>query len=269
MFELFEYRFLDQALLAAALVALVAAPMGWLMVTRREAFAGHTLSMMAFPAAAAGALVGVPAAIGYAVFCGGGALMLSAGEGTERDDGVGTALVQALALACGLLFVALYGGELGDLESLLFGNLLAVSAAQLAALGVCAFIVLASLATIGRRVLFASVDPVGASARGMSPRATGRLYLLLLAATVAATSTVTGPLLVFALLVAPPAAAQALSAHPYRSLALSVAFGLAVAIGGVAVSFYTPYPAAFFIAAFAFLLYVAALVVAAARRRSR
>lgn len=266
--QLFEYRFIDQALVAAALVAVIAAPMGWLMVVRRESFAGHTLSMMAFPGAAAGALLGVPAALGYAAFCGGGALLLPAQGGRGgRESGVATALVQVLALAAGFLLVSLYGGELGDLESLLFGNLLAVSSGQLLALAICALAVVASLAVLGRRVLLASVDPVGSAARGTSPARTGRIYLLLLAVTVAATSTVTGPLLVFALLVAPAAAAQGLTANPLWSLALAVLFGLLVALLGVAVSFYLPYPAAFFIAAFAFLLYVAARLLARGRRR--
>jgi zinc/manganese transport system permease protein len=62
--ELLEYHFMVNALLAGSVVAVMAGVVGWVMVLRGEAFAGHTLSMMAFPGAAAAALVGIPGAWG-------------------------------------------------------------------------------------------------------------------------------------------------------------------------------------------------------------
>ncbi len=268
--QVLEYHFMVNALIAAGLVAVTAGVVGWMMVVRRETFAGHTLSMMAFPGAAAAALVGVPAAWGYLFFCGGGALAISAvPDGARRSwsqESASIGTVQAAALALGFLFVSLYGGVLGDLESLLFGNLLGISDGQVLALAGVAVIAAVAMAAIGRPLLFASVDPDVAGARGVPVHALSRGFLLLLALAVAATSEITGPLLVFALLVMPAATAQAITVRPALSLALTVALGLTVAWLGLSISYYSPYPASFFIATIAFALYVIARLLAGKSR---
>jgi len=269
--EVLEYHFMLNALLAGSIVAIMAALVGWLMVLRGEAFAGHTLSMMAFPGAAAAALIGVPGAWGYFVFCGAGAGAIARLSGRTRfswgDRSAGIGAVQALALALGFFFVNLYGGVLGDLESLLFGDLLGVSDDQVLLLALVAAVTLALLAALARPLLFASVDADVAAARGLPVRSLSLAFLLLLALAVGATSQITGVLLVFALLVAPAASAQALTARPLLSLALSVALGLLIVWLGLGIAYFSPYPAGFFITTVAFVVYLLARVFAAARGR--
>jgi len=276
--EVLEYHFMVNALLAGAAVAVMAAAVGWLMIVRRETFAGHTLALMAFPGASGAALVGVPAALGYAACCGAGAAAISASSPPSRswsEQSAATGAVQTLALAAGFLFVSLYGGVLGDLESLLFGNVLGVSDDQLLVLCLVAGGVLVALAALARPLLFASVDAEVAAARGVPVRALSLAFLGLLAVTVAATSQITGVLLVFALLVAPAAAAQALTTRPVLSLALSVALALVIAWLGLAISYFSIYPAGFFISTLAFGSYLLARLLArvraprAMRRRDR
>jgi zinc/manganese transport system permease protein len=269
--EVLEYHFMVNALLAGAIVAVMAAVVGWLMVLRREAFAGHTLSMMAFPGASGAALIGIPAAWGYFAFCGVGALAIGRFSGTRRrslrEQSASIGAVQASALALGFLFVSLYGGVLGDLESLLFGNILAISDGQVLVLAAAALAVMAALALLARPLLFASVDPDVASARGVPARALSTGFLLLLGLAVAATSQITGPLLVFALLVAPAASAQLLTARPMLSLALTILLGLLIVWLGMGVAYFSVYPAGFFIAAIAFSVYLLARVLAALHGR--
>jgi zinc/manganese transport system permease protein len=269
--QLLEYHFMVNALLAGSVVAVMAGLVGWMMVLRGEAFAGHTLAMMAFPGASGAALIGVPAALGYYAFCGAGALAvgrLSApGRHSFSERSAGTGAVQALALAVGFLFVSLYGGVLGDLESLLFGSLLGVSDAQLLTLVGVAIAAVVLLITFARPLLFASVDADTAAARGVPVRALSFAFLLLLGLTVAATSQITGVLLVFALLVTPAASAQALTARPLASLAITVALGLLVVWVGLGISYFSVYPAGFYITVIAFALYLLARL--AARRRGR
>jgi zinc/manganese transport system permease protein len=270
--EVLEYHFMVNALLAGSIVAVMAGLAGWLMVVRREAFAGHTLSMMAFPGAAAALLLGIPAAWGYFAFCGAGALAigrLPGGAGRSmRERGAGIAVVQATALALGFLFVSLYGGVLGDLESLLFGDILAISDGQVLLLAVVAAAVLAALGALARPLLFASVDPEVASARGLPVSALSIAFLLLLGLAVAATSQITGPLLVFALLVAPPATAQLITARPALSLALTVLLGLLVVWLGMGIAYFSVYPAGFFITAIAFALYLLVRILVGLRARA-
>jgi zinc/manganese transport system permease protein len=265
--QLLEYHFMTNALLAGSVAAVTAGLLGWLMLVRRETFAGHTLAVMAFPGASCAALLGVPAAAGYYAFCGAGALALGpssrAQQGSFRQRSAWIGSVQALALAAGFLFVSAYGGVLGDLEGLLFGSLLGVDDGQVLALAALAAVTLALLLAIGRPLLFASIDPASASARGVPVRALARSFLLLLGIAVGSISQITGVLLVFSLLVAPAASAQALTARPALSLALTVALGLLVVWLGLGLAYFSVYPPGFFVATVSFAIYVLARACAA------
>jgi zinc/manganese transport system permease protein len=270
--ELLEYHFMVNALLAGAAVAVLAGAVGWVMVLRREVFAGHTLSMMAFPGASAAALAGVPAAWGYYGFCTVAALLIARVSGGRRrgawsEETAGIAAVQAAALGAGFLMLSLYGGVLADLESQLFGTFLGVSDGRLRGLAGLTGAVLIVLALLARPLLFSSVDEDGAAARGLPVAAVSGAFLVLLGLAVAAASQVTGVLLVFALLVGPPASAQALTARPALSLLLTLLIGLAVVWVGLAISYFSVYPAGFFVTATSFVAYVCARGAAAALGR--
>ena len=122
--------------------------------------------------------------------------------------------VQAFALACGVLFVSLYGGFLDSLTGLLFGTFLGISDGQVVTLAAVGVVVLLVLAVIGRPLFFATVDADVAAARRVPVRALSVVFLLVLGCTAAEVSQITGALLVFALLVMPAAAAQQLTARP-------------------------------------------------------
>jgi zinc/manganese transport system permease protein len=263
--EVLEYHFMVNALLAGSVVAVMAGLLGWLMVLRGETFAGHTLSMMAFPGAAGAALIGVATTWGYFVFCVAGGLVIGRlSGGTRRSWSEQSAVIgsfQALALGLGFLFVSLYGGVLGDLDSLLFGTFIGISDGQLLLLVGVALVAVAALAALGRPLLFASVDADVASARGVPVRALGVLFLVLLGLAVAATSQITGVLLVFALLLMPAASAQAITARPGLSLALTVAIGLLVVWLGLGIAYFSTYPAGFFVTSISFAIYLGVQIV--------
>ncbi|MGI8921707.1 MAG: metal ABC transporter permease [Solirubrobacteraceae bacterium] len=268
--ELVAYHFMVNALLAGSIVAVMAGVIGWLMVLRRESFAGHTLSLMAFPGASGATLIGIAPAWGYFGFCALAALGIGrlAGVGRSRhvqaSAGIGT--VQAAGLAAGFLFVSLYSGVLGGLENLLFGTFLGISDSQVLVLAVVAAVSLALVAVAARPLLFASVDPEAAAAQGVPSAALSTGFLLLLGLAVAATSQITGALLVFALLVAPPAAAQALTMRPAASLLLSVGLALTVVWLGLGIAYFSIYPVGFFITTVAFAIYLLAALVGRLRR---
>jgi zinc/manganese transport system permease protein len=260
--QLFSYPFMVNALLAGTIVAVTAAVVGWFMVLRRQTFAGHTLAIIAFPGAAGATLVGVAASLGYFAFAVGGAVIVASmpGAGTSKrgfsEESALVGTLQAFALACGFLFVALYNGFLNGVNSLLFGTFLGITNSQVWALFVVGIAALSVLGLIGRPLLFASVDPDVAGARGVKVRRLAIVFLVLLGIAVAEASQITGSLLVFALLVMPPATAQHLTARPVVGLAFSVVIGLGVTWLGLAVAYYSPYPVGFFITTFAFGLYV-------------
>ncbi|MCW2919960.1 MAG: transporter [Actinomycetia bacterium] len=279
--DLWSFPFMVNAFRAGAIFAVLAGVLGWFMVLRRQAFTGHTLSVVAFPGAAGATLIGVSAVYGYFAFCVGAAVIFALAT-RGRQGSIGrlgqesalTGTVQAFALACGLLFVALYKGFLEGFTALLFGSFLGITSGQVILLAWVAVIVLCILTVIGRPLLFASADPDVAAARGVPVRALSALFLVLLGAAVAEASQITGALLVFALLVMPAATAQRLTARPLVSLLLTIGIGWLVTWAGLVAAYYSPYPIGFYVTTFAFAAYLAAqllgnLTQQAARRPTR
>jgi zinc/manganese transport system permease protein len=266
-----EFPFMVQALEAGTIVAVMAGAIGWFMVLRRQTFAGHTLSVIAFPGAAGATLAGLPLALGYFGACSLGALALSRVGRSERgglsSESAAIGTVQAFGLGLGFLFVSLYGGQLTSLESLLFGTFLGITAAQVQTLLWIAVAALATLVAIGRPLLFASVDAAVARAAGVPTGALGLAFLLLLGLAVAATAEITGALLVFALLVTPAATAQQITSRPGAGLALSVALALAVTLLGLGIAYFSPYPVGFWVTSLSFGCYVAVRLLLGASGR--
>ena len=261
--QLTAFPFMVNALEAGTVVAIMAGIVGWFMVLRRQTFAGHTLSLMAFPGASGALLIGLSSAAGYFVFSGLAALVIGASAGRQARRGSGeesavTGTVQAFGLACGFLFLSLYQGVLANYEGLLFGSFLGITRGQVLALLLVAAVTLGLLAIAGRPLLFASVDDGVARARGVPTRALGVGFLVVLGLAVAETAQITGALLVFALLVAPAATAQLITPRVGLGLALSVGFGVLITWVGLALAYFYDYPAGFYITTVAFAVYVAA-----------
>ena len=261
---LFTYPFMEHALAAGTIVAVMAGVVGWFMVLRRQAFAGHTLSVTAFTGASAAGLAGVPIVLGYFTVCGLGALALAAAAGPRRalgSESAATGSVQALALALGFLFVSLYHGILTGLDSLLFGTFLGITSGQVLVLLAVAAATVLVVALAARPLLFASVDPDVARAGGVPVGLLGVGFLLVLGLSVAETSQITGALLVFALLVTPAATAHRITARPLAGVVLSVALALVVTWVGLALAYFSIYPVGFYVTSLSFAVYVLARVL--------
>jgi zinc/manganese transport system permease protein len=262
--ELLRFHFMQNALAAGTVVAVMGGVMGWFVVLRGQTFAAHTLAQVGFPGAAGAALAGVSPLYGLLLFCtvaAGGIVVLSPplDEGRRSESAaIGTVLTVALAL--GFLFASLYHGSITAVYAFLFGSFVGISDQQVLVVVAVAAAALLALAAIGRQVLFASVQPDVAAARGVRVRALSTAFLLLLALSVAIAAEVTGTLLVFALLVTPAATAQQLTARPGRGLLLSVAVAVLVAWVGLGLAYYSVYPVGFFVTTVAFAAYLPARV---------
>ncbi|GGX42428.1 metal ABC transporter permease [Streptomyces noursei] len=257
--QMWSFPFMVNAFRAGAIVAVVSATVGWFVVLRRQTFAAHTVSTVAFPGAAGAVLLGVSAVYGYFALCVAAALVIAALRGSgDHEESALTGTVQAFLLACGFLFIALYKGLLEGPQTILFGTFLGITSTQVTVLTGVGIGVLAVLALIGRQLLFASVDPQVAAGRGVPVRALSVAFLVLLGAATAEASQITGTLLVFALMVIPAATAQTITARPGPSLALAVLLALAATWLGLTAAYYWPYPLGFFVTSFAFAGYVIA-----------
>jgi zinc/manganese transport system permease protein len=258
--ELLRFHFMQNALAAGTIVAVMGGVMGYFVVLRGQTFAAHTLAQVGFPGAAGATLVGVAPLYGLLLFCAGAACGIAAlsaplDEG-RRAESAAIGSILTVALALGFLFASLYHGFITSVYAYLFGTFVGIGDRQVLTLLATAVAALAVLAVIGRRLLFASVEPDVAAARGVPVRALSVVFLLLLGLSVAAAAQVTGTLLVFALLVTPAATAQELTARPGLALLLSVAIAVVVAWVGIGIAYFSVYPVGFFVTSVAFAAYL-------------
>jgi zinc/manganese transport system permease protein len=256
--ELLGQHFVHTALMAGAVVAVVSGAIGTFVVTRGASFAVHAVSELGFTGAAGALVLGVDPVAGMIAgsLLVGGVLGLLSLRGRERDSAIGAVL--AFGLGVGVLFLSLYQGYATEATNLLFGSIVGVSDRQLLGLGVVAAIVIAGIAAAYRPLLFSSIDPEVAEARGVPVRALSVLTFLLLALTTAEAIQVVGVLLVLTLVITPAAAAQRLTANPATAILLSIVIALVATEGGILLSLQQPWPTSFFISAISFAAYLAA-----------
>lgn len=252
-----SYEFMRYAFAATALAAFAAAACGYFLVLRGQSFAGHALSHIGFAGAAAAPLAGLPVLAGFlcAALAGGLGIGLLGEARTGRDVAVG--MVLALALALGMFFLHFYHGAATLLSSLLFGNVFAVDAPLLAALALLTLFVLTGMGLIARPLLFTSLQPELAAAKGVDPQRFGILFMLITAAATALASVIVGSLLVFTLLIGPAAAALRLSPRVAGGLFLTFTFALLEASGGLALAYATDWPVSVAITLLAVLVFLA------------
>lgn len=264
MISLLGQDFVQTALLAGLVVALVAGAVGTFVVLRQLTFAVHATSELGFTGAAAALALGFSPVAGLLV--GGVVVALVLGRLTasarERDSAIGTVL--AFGLGVGVLLLSLYPGFATQATGLLFGSILGVSRTQLAVLALLAALVLAVLAVVARPLMFSTVDPEVAAARGVPVQALSTVLLLMLAVTAAEAVQVVGVLLVLTLVVTPAAAAVKVVRSPARAVALAISLAVVSAVGGILLSLQLSLPASFFVASLSFAFWVAARALAPA-----
>jgi len=250
-----EYGFLYTALAGSTIVALVGAMIGYFLVLRNQTFAGHALSHIGFAGATGAVLVGLSPFWGLIAFSGiAGVLMGALGEKLAgRDIAIG--MILSLSLGLGLLFLHFYTAFATQLTALLFGNVLGIDPAMLMPLALIATFTLAALALLSRPLIFASLQPELAEARGVSLRGISMLFLGLSGLAIALCAQIVGMLLVFTLLIGPAAAAQRLTIRIVPGLVLSVIFALAMCWGGIGLAVLTDWPTSFCITALSALIY--------------
>ncbi len=265
--DLLGQQFVHNALLAGAVVGLVSGAIGFFVVTRGASFAVHAMSELGFTGAAGALWLGLSPVVGLVggSLVTGLALGLLSLRGRERDSAIGSVL--AFGLGVGVLFLSLYQGYATEATNLLFGSVVAVSRSQLAGLAVVSLLVMVGIAASYRPLLFSSVDPEVAEARGVPLRALSVITYLLLALTTAEAVQVVGVLLVLTLVITPAAAAQRLAVNPATSIVLAMLIAVAATEGGILISLEWG-PSSFWIAALSFAVYLAARAAGWGRLRT-
>ncbi|MFQ5380515.1 MAG: metal ABC transporter permease [Dehalococcoidia bacterium] len=233
------YEFMRRALVEAVIVGVICGLVGCFVVLRGMAFIGDALAHAVFPGVVVSYLLGKSILIG--AFAVGGVTAVAVGllarsRRVSEDTAIGVLFAAMFAL--GVVIISRNSGFRRDLASLLFGNVLGVTWADVfvtAAVGGCVVLVVALLL---KEFQLVSFDPTMARTAGYPVFGLDILLLLLLATTIVISLQTVGNVLMLALLVAPPATARLLTDRFERMLILSMAGGALSGVAGLFISYH-------------------------------
>jgi len=258
--------FMVNTWIVATIVAVVAGVVGFFVVLRGSAFPAHAIPKGAFAGAAGASLLGINTLIGLGVF----SLLAALGIGRlgrrGRSDVV-TALTLVLMLALGAAFLSRTSQYEPEIYSLLFGEILGVSTTELVPVAVLGVLCIAAVAVLYRPLMLSSVVPEIAEAKGIRDYRMQMIFLVVVAAATTVTVPVVGALLMFSLMIGPPAAARALTSRPPLAMLLSVVIALVTVWAAIAISYRSNWPVGFFVGTFGALSYALGRAAAALRRK--
>ena len=246
--------FMINAWATATIVAIVAGVVGYFVVLRGAAFPAHAIPKGAFAGAAGAALLGINTLIGLAVFSLLGALAIGTLGRRGRQDVV-TALALVLMLALGAAFLSLTTQYEPEIYSLLFGQILGVSTTQILPIAALGAVCIAAIAILYRPLMLSSIVPEIAETNGIRSYRIQIAFLIVVALATTMTVPVTGALLIFSLMIGPPAAARSFTSRPLLAMALSVAIALVTVWAAIAASYLVNWPIGFFVGTLAALSY--------------
>lgn len=266
--ELLQYDFVQQALIAGAILGLLAGVIGPLIVSRQMSFAVHGTSELSLTGASAALLIGTSVGLGAIAGSVVAAVLFGilGAKARDRDSVIG--VIMAFGLGLSVLFMWAYEGRAGSSFSLLVGQIVAPGNTGLELLTLCAVLVIGTIVFIYRPLLFASTDPEVAEARGVPVRKLSIVFAVLVGVTAALGVQVVGALLVMALLITPAAAAAYVTASPLKATILSVVFAEIAAVGGILLSLAPGVPVSSFVTAVSFVIYLVCRVLGRTRRNN-
>jgi zinc/manganese transport system permease protein len=238
----------------ATVVAVIAGVVGFFVVLRGAAFPAHAIPNGAFAGAAAANVIGVNTLVGLGV-C---AVLAALGIGTLGRRGrrdVVTALALVLMLAIGAVFLSRSSEYEPQIYSLLFGEVLGVSTTELLPVTLLGAVCIAAVIVLYRPLMLSSILPEIGEAKGISAQRIEIAFLVILAVATAMTVPVVGALLIFSLMIGPPAAARSFTDRPLLAMGLSVVFALVTVWAAIAISYLSNWPIGFFVGAFGAVLY--------------
>ncbi len=258
---------LHNSIIAGALLGLIGGLIGVFVVMRDLTFAVHGISELSFAGAAFALLIGVDVVVGS--IAGSLAAALAIGvlgvRARERSSIIG--VLMPFGLGLGVLFLALYPGRSANKFGLLTGQIVAVDNPQLIWMAGVGVVVLAALAVLWRPLMFATVDPEIAAARGVPVRALSPIFMIILGLTVAMAVQIVGALLVLALLVTPAAAAMRVTVSALWVPVLSVLFGMLAVVGGILLALGGSLPISPYVTTISFSIYLVCRLTGRARAR--
>jgi zinc/manganese transport system permease protein len=256
MFDALQYTYIQNALLAGSVVAIVAALVGYFLIIRGLTFAGHAMSHIGFAGAAGALLFGLDPVFGLLVFTIGAGIGIGLLGSNVRQRDIIIGIIMTVALGLGSMFIALYHAYAEEAYSVLFGQVLGISQADVQITIIFSISVMVVMVFLFRPLLFCSIDPEVARARGVPVGILSMLFLILVAITVSMSVQFVGVLLIFTLLVGPVATAMRLFRRPLWVVLAAMLLGLIYIWGGIMLAANGAWPVSFYITTISFGAYL-------------
>jgi ABC-type Mn2+/Zn2+ transport system permease subunit len=261
LFEPFSHRFMLEALLAGVLAVFTTSLVGTWVVIRGLSFMGDALAHGVLPGIALAFIFGFDLTLGAIA----GALVMVAGinlvhrkAGLREDTGIGLLFVGMLAL--GVIIVSRLPSFTGSLTTLLFGDILGIRPHDLVLEVVAAAVALVGVVVLYRPLLVISFNEAKAQLLCLHPRLAHAAMLALLTLAIVASFRAVGTLLVFGLLVAPPATASLVARRVPTMMAMAVVLGTLSVVVGLLVSWHAATAAGATVAAVSVALFFVVLL---------
>lgn len=259
--------FFVRALVGGFFIAVIAGPLGCIIVWRRLAYFGDTLAHAALLGVALALLVEISSTGAVFAVCASVAVLLAL---FQERIGVSSDVLLGIfahgALASSFIFLSLLDGPQVDLQALLFGDILSISKNDLWIIALGGAFVLAMLAYFWRDLFATTVSAELARAEGLNPDRANVLFMVLVAAVIALSMKIIGALLITALLIIPAAAARQLARTPEQMAVYASLLGSLAVLGGLYASLHYDTPSGASIILAALILFIGCVVFFAKKR---
>ncbi|MGJ9405601.1 metal ABC transporter permease [Nesterenkonia aurantiaca] len=263
------FSLVRNSVITAGVLGLMGGLIGVFIMLRRTALVVHGIAEISFAGAALALLIGVDVVAGSAMGAVAASLLIGVLSLKDRDTSAVTGVLMPFGLGLGILFLSLYQGRSANKFGLLTGQIVGVDDIQTQTLVTGAVVISIALLLIWRPLMFASVDPQLARARGVRVNLLSMVFMVLLGVAVAMSVQVVGALLVLALLVVPAAAALKVTVRPYLAVLLSMLFALISSVGGIMLAITGTVPISPYITTISFLIYVVCVLIGRGGRTRR
>jgi zinc/manganese transport system permease protein len=256
MFDALQYPYIQNALLAGSLVAIVAALVGYFLLLRGLTFAGHAMSHIGFAGATGALLLRIDPIFGLLVFTIGAGIGIGRLGSNVRQRDIVIGILMTLALGLGSMFISLYHAYAEQAYSILLGQVLGISQTDVLVTAIFSVAVISVILVLFRPLLFCSIDPDVAQARGIPVERLSMLFLILVAITVSVSVQFVGILLIFTLLVGPVATAMRIFHRPLWVILCGMLLGLVSLWGSIILAANGNWPVSFYLTAISFGVYL-------------
>ncbi len=249
------------AWVTASIVAVIAGVVGFFVVLRGAAFVADAVPQGAFAGAAGASLLGINTLLGLGLFALAGSLGIGWLSRRARRD-VATAVILVMMLGLGALFLSFTVEYSSEIFALLFGEVLGVSTTEILPIAILGAVCVLVVLLLFRPLLMTSLAPESSAAAGISNGRMELVFLVIVALATSLTLPVVGALLIFSLMIGPPAAARSLTARPLAAVGLSVVLAVLTVWVAIAASFETNWPVGFFVGVGGAVCYAAGRLLA-------